>query len=269
MVVEDAVSTTDGGLSITPWIESKANPRSSVEQVTGHASDRHTAGTTANHPIERVAGVGDDGAALTSHIAIHVVYRRRVCSHPFCGIEIIGVLVLLAIGSKQTDAKTEVQCQPASSVKIVLEVGFDNFVAVVILGLCARLTEAENISQQKVGKRIATRVRRCGVEVQEAVGRRLRCAKFVFLGESCIGTELQVVIAYHFGDVVTIGICRIRVVGAIGNVSGVLSKTITINSAVAATHTETRQFASVVGGRKKASGVIAGGALPCICIGRS
>src|SRR5205807_10001569 len=110
-------------------------------------------------------------------------------------------------------------------VPVVLEIRFKNLVAVVILDSLVLLAKAVDISCQQVGKRIAgsSRVLGGGIEGQ-VTGNRARSqfiAQFVHLRSHEISPELEIVFAYDSGDVVAVGIGRVRVVEAVRNVTGI------------------------------------------------
>src|SRR5579864_3611543 len=137
MIEENSVATTDGSLAVTFRIECKTQAWSCVEQMSLHASDGNASDAALHHAVERISRAGNDGSGLASRIAIRVVNQRSLGRAPDGGIEVVGLVIALAIGSEQADSEAKIQSQTVSNTKIILEVRFQNFVAVVVLGLRA------------------------------------------------------------------------------------------------------------------------------------
>src|SRR5215469_3171725 len=117
--------------------------------------------------------------------------------------------------------------------KIILEIRFENLIAVVILGLCARLCEVGDVAQQKVRKWVASGIRCCVAEGQNTVGRRVRSGEFVLLRGGEIGTKLQVMSTGDLGNIVPVGVSRIGVIRPVRYIPVILSKSV-VNTATQA-----------------------------------
>ena len=103
--------------------------------------------------------------------------------------------------------------------KIVLDVGLDNLIAIVIFDLVVGLRICRDVAEQKVGESISSAHRRVGgIEGEGALD--LRRILLIFLRDDSIGAELQRVLADNLGDVVAqrvggIGVVP-RLVGRVG-----------------------------------------------------
>ena len=159
MLVEDAVAASYRGLAVAIHIIGKTNAGRGIEQLSLHATDRNAGGYTALHNAVRQsvdeqvvhAAIGIDGG----HSGL--VVRR---------IEIECLLLLFAVGPEQAHPHAEIQGQATGDVPVILEIGFNDLVAVVVLDPLVLLPVAGDFAQQQVGEWIARGNTCAGIEGQ-------------------------------------------------------------------------------------------------------
>src|SRR2546423_2585415 len=115
---------------------------------------------------------------------------------------------------------------------IVLEVRFQDFVAIVVLQETILLSITGDISKKQVGERIT----RSDVGVGRVKGEIARYragtelpSQFIFLTEGNIGSELQVMFPYDLGHVVAVCVSGVGIVNTVWNVSWVFAKSAAIS----------------------------------------
>ena len=203
---ENAVTTPDGPFPVALRIEGKPNARRGVEPVVCHAARgnarRHS---TVDPPVVRIAG---DESCRGIHAAGSWHVKPR--------IEIVGQVIQLPISSKETDPQSQVEGQAPADMPVILNIGFVNVIEVVQFELGLLLSEAADITEQKIGVSIARSERRVrairGIsETQQAVRRVRRLRNLVLVRVHEIHAELQVVRPDDLGQVVAEGERRVRI----------------------------------------------------------
>ena len=279
MLEEDAVPAADCCFPVAFRIKSEADTGSGIEQVTLHTAhvgippnrgvrksgcrDRPPCAATLHHAIERIAA-SIQRSRLGGVGAVGIIHQGRIRRVPRRWIKIERPMVTLAISPEEAEPYSQIQGQPPGRMEVILEIRFQDFIAVVILGLGAGLGEVGDVAQEKIGKRIAGRTRCGAAEGQEAVDRRVGPGKLILLCRGKISAKLQIVSACDLGDVVTVGIGRIRVVRSVRDVSIIFGNAVVD----AAAQVNSRQLASGVHLREKISTSVAP-ALPGIWVGES
>src|SRR5260370_35579070 len=145
------MSTADGSLSVAHGIEGETDAWSGVEEVTLHAAligsasnrgirksgypYRPACSATVHHDIKGITPTIQGSPKSTSIVAVGVIHQWSVRELPHGGVEIVGLVVALAIGPEETEPNSQVQGQSFGRMEIILKVRFQNFIAIVIIGL--------------------------------------------------------------------------------------------------------------------------------------
>ena len=152
MFEKDAVSAADGSLPVAFGIEGEADARSGVEKMPLHTAhvgsagdrgvgksrrgDRTSWSATLHHAIKRISRTGYKGSRLSGDAAVRI-HLGSIRQLPRGGVEIVGLVVALAVGTKETESYSQIQSQLSCRVEVILEIRLQDFIAVVILGLRA------------------------------------------------------------------------------------------------------------------------------------
>src|SRR5258708_15716270 len=109
-----------------------------------------------NDSIEGIAGAGNQGAiSRIARVGRVSESGWRVGCQVGARIKVEGLLVALAVGPKKAETQSKIQGEAFRYAPVVLEVGFDDFVAIVVLRRSAGLLVFVNITQQEVSERVA------------------------------------------------------------------------------------------------------------------
>src|SRR5713101_4545769 len=173
MLEEDAVPPPNGHLAIAFGIPGEAKTRRRIEQMplqTARISRRTDTGrcervergprniggssrtAALDDSIERIPASRNKGSirgatTLVNGGGVGSVERTR--------LEVKGPAVTLAVGSIEAEPQPEIQSKSLGHPPVVLEIRFNDPVAVVILSLQVGLLVLGDISHQQIGKRVS------------------------------------------------------------------------------------------------------------------
>ena len=147
MLEEDAVSATECGLAVAPRVPGEAHSRSRVEEVPFHTAHRHSRCDAAlDNSIRQPVDEQVADAAIRIYRGDTWLIVRWV--------KVEGLLLLLPISSKQAHPQSKIQREVVGGVPVILEVRFQNLIAVVVFETPVLLPVARDLSEQQVGKSI-------------------------------------------------------------------------------------------------------------------
>src|ERR1700682_531049 len=229
MLEENTVPTSNGHFAIALGVPGKTNARRRIEQMplqTTRVRRRPDAGgrercecrlrnsgssawtAALDDSIERIPGSSNKRSVRGAAARVNC---RRVGSVKGALLEVIGLAVTLAVGTKEAEPQPEIQSKFLGHPPVVLEIRLYDPVTVVILNLQIGLLVLRDIPHQQIGKGIScANGGVAGIERQDAldVGRVL----LVLLRKREIGTELQGMRADDLGHIVAIGINGVGVI---------------------------------------------------------
>ncbi len=104
--------------------------------------------------VEGIPSAGNEGAYLASGGAVPVE-GWRVAVLERSRIKAEGVPVAFAISAVEAQTQAEVESKFLGDPPIILEVGFDDVVAVVVFGLKIDLRILSDFTREQVGKRVS------------------------------------------------------------------------------------------------------------------
>ena len=210
---ENAIAAADSHLAVTLGIESEADPRRRVEEMPLDAAGVRTGasggiGESIHREGPACAAALDDAV---KRIAGTWLKRARECSDRTVGIDdgrvggsegirikIKSMSVPLSVSSVEAEPETKVEGQAFGDSPVVLEIGLNNSVAVVILGLEIPLLVLRDVSQQQVSEGVSRADRRiAGIECEDAL--QVRRALLVFLSKHQIGSKRHRMVTENFG----------------------------------------------------------------------
>jgi hypothetical protein len=176
--------------------------------VPRHATRIDAIEAARDDAVKDVAGAWYKCSCLACHRTV-CVDCRRVRRAPCPRLEVSRLVADVVISAKKAKAKTEVEGKSIGGTPVVLNVGLYDFITVVVFRLGRGLCELSDVSGQEISERISR-----GHPRRSAEGKRsLVVARrgFVFLGRDETGAEDKRMALQCLGEVVAIGIGRIRV----------------------------------------------------------
>src|SRR5271167_4306555 len=118
-------------------------------------------------------------------------------------VEIEGMQILLAVSAKETDTQTEIQRELLRDPPIILEIRFDDFVAVVIFGLEIRLLVLSDVPHQQIGIGISG-ADICVARVEGKDSLNVRRVVLVLLGKNQISAKGQGMLPENLRHIVAV-----------------------------------------------------------------
>src|SRR5260370_27764364 len=103
--------------------------------------------STLNNAVKRIPSFSCVLSQRTIRIEGRLIGRDEGA-----GIEVEGLLVALAVGSKQAQAETKIERQALRDAPVILKIRFHDLIPVVVFGLQVPLIVAGIISHQHIGK---------------------------------------------------------------------------------------------------------------------
>src|SRR5262249_45692647 len=168
-------------------------------EVPVHAARRNSASPALHHAIEGIAGVGHDRAGLRGQRPIEIVHLRGLGGTPLGRVKVVSVMISLVVSAEEADSQTQVHRQILGGVEVILEIRFEYFVPVVILGLRAGLSEVGDLAHQKISEGISGGDGGGVVKIEKAVHGRFGRAELILLRRDKIASELKVMPANDLG----------------------------------------------------------------------
>ena len=96
-------------------------------------------------PLKGLPGPGISAPACPCNAAVRIDLGS-LGSTPCCGILVEGLMETLVISPVKTESNSQIKSQLFAGMKVILEVGLQDFIAVVILGLGTCLGEVGDVA---------------------------------------------------------------------------------------------------------------------------
>src|SRR5262249_45715596 len=235
---EDAVAAANSPFAVAAGIPGEANARSGIIEFVLQAAPRNPGGAALDEAIEKIASGGIEKLRIVG--IIKGKQGRCVSGDPLGRREAKFLLVLFLIAAEEAPAESEVQGEFLGDAPIILEVGFEDFVAVVKEVLSADLRVAADLADEHVGERIAGAVGIVGAETELALDIVSRL--LVLLCRDEIGAENESVLADDLGHSIAVSVSGVRIVP--WEVAGIDVEAVSVDDTGGVADGESRQFAA-------------------------
>src|SRR5262249_29420864 len=133
---EDAIATADGPFSVSARIPGKTDTRSGIHQFVLEAAASNASGAALDETVEEVAGGGIEELRV---VDVKAEKLWSVAGDPLGGAEAKFLVEFFLVAAEEAPAKAEVEGKFFGDAPVVLEIRFEDFVAVVEEALGADL----------------------------------------------------------------------------------------------------------------------------------